>query len=46
MKNDPERRLQEMADIRFLLELPGVDREEVRVYFHEHGLEDEFNELE
>ena len=29
MKNDPERAFQEMADIRFLLKLPGIDAEEV-----------------
>ena len=45
MKNDPSRTHQEMADIRFLLLLPGVDRQEVRSYFDRHGMEDRFEEL-
>lgn len=46
MKNDPERTFQELADVRFLLRLPGVDRDEVRRQFARHGLEDRFRELE
>lgn len=46
MKNEPGRTFQEMADVRFLLTLPGVDREKVRGYFERHGLEDRFRELE
>lgn len=46
MKNDPKRIFQEMADIRFLLTLPGVDRREVRSYFERHGLKDRIDELE
>jgi hypothetical protein len=46
MKNDPGRVFQEMADIRFLLTLPAVDRREVRGYFERHGLEERFDELE
>lgn len=46
MKNDPARTFQEMADIRFLLTLPGVDRGEIRDYFERHGLKDRFDELE
>lgn len=46
MKNDPKRTFQEMADIRFLLTLPGVDRREVGSYFERHGLKDRFDELE
>jgi hypothetical protein len=38
MKNDPERTLQEMADIGFLLTLPGIDQEAVREYFEKAGL--------
>ena len=45
MKNDPERRFQELADIARLLELPGVDREEIREHFVKHGLEDHWDEL-
>jgi len=45
MKNDPGRILQEMADIRFLLQLPGIDREEVRGYFEKAGLGDKYDEI-
>lgn len=45
MKNDPERSLQEMADVRFLLSLPGVDRDEVEEYFQRHGLGQRFDEI-
>jgi hypothetical protein len=46
MKNDPERSLQEMADIRFLLTLPGVDRDVVRERFERAGLADRYREIE
>ncbi len=45
MKNDPDRRLQDLADIRFLLDLPGVDEEEVRGYFARAGLLRDFDEI-
>lgn len=45
MKNDPERTLQDMADIRLLIALPGVDLEEVRAAFARHGLSERFDEL-
>ena len=45
MKNDPGRALQEMADIRFLLQLDGVDEEEIRDYFEKAGLKDRFDEI-
>jgi len=46
MKNDPSRTFQDMADIRFLLSLPDVDREEVRAQFEKHGLRERYRELE
>jgi hypothetical protein len=46
IKNDPERRHQELADIRFLMGLPGVDRAEIRGYFESSGLEKLYGELE
>ncbi|HET9228261.1 MAG TPA: hypothetical protein VFR31_16410 [Thermoanaerobaculia bacterium] len=46
MKNDPARTFQEMADIRFLLTVPGVDRYEIRDYFERQGFKDRFDELE
>jgi len=45
MKNDPGRSLQEMADIRFLLQRPGVDENEVREYFEKAGLGDRYDEI-
>jgi hypothetical protein len=45
MKDEPARRFQELADVRFLLTLPGVDRDEVRGYFARHGLESLFDDL-
>jgi hypothetical protein len=38
MKNDPSRALQEMADLQFLLQLPGIDEGQVRAYFERAGL--------
>ena len=46
LKNAPSRELQDLADIRYLLTLPGVDRIEVRGYFERHGLESRFDEIE
>lgn len=46
MKNDPSRIFQEMADVRFLLTLPGVDRREIEGYFERHGLKEHLDELE
>lgn len=45
MKNDPDRTLQEMADILFLLRLPGIDEGEVRGYFEKQGLLDRYYEI-
>jgi hypothetical protein len=45
MKNDADRALQDLADIRFLLGLPGVDRDEVRASFARHGMERKFDDL-
>lgn len=45
MKNDPGRALQEMADIRFLLQLEGVDENEIREYFEKAGLDERFDEI-
>jgi len=45
MASDPSRTLQDLADIQFLLRVPGVDREEIRGYFVRYGLEKRFDEL-
>ena len=46
IKNDPRRTLRELADIRVLLDVPDVDREEVNSYFVRYGLEDLFDRLD
>src|SRR4051812_48038996 len=46
MKNDPSRTFQDLADIQALLSLPGVDEEEVRGYFEQHGLAARFEDLQ
>ena len=46
MKNDPERTLQDLADVRFLLHLPGVDRRQIQGYFERHGLKESFDAID
>jgi hypothetical protein len=46
MKNDPKRAFQELADIQQLLQLPGVERAEIRGYFEKAGLLERYLELE
>jgi hypothetical protein len=46
MKNDPERTFQELADILFLMRLPGIDKMEIRDYFERQGLMDKYNEIQ
>lgn len=45
MKNDPTRTFKELADIQFLMSLPGFDEEELKGYFSRAGLLERFNEL-
>jgi hypothetical protein len=45
IRNDPGRVFQDLADVRFLLLQPGVDRGLVREHFSRHGLESHFDEL-
>ena len=45
IRDAPERGLQDMVDIAYLLQLDGVDREEVRGYFVRAGLEERWHEL-
>lgn len=45
IRNDPSRRLKDLADVQFLLSLPGVDEARARRYFEAAGLEDSWNEL-
>ncbi|HKI47926.1 MAG TPA: hypothetical protein VKA69_01285 [Desulfobacteria bacterium] len=45
MKNDPHRRLREMADIEFLMTLPEIKTEEVKACFERHGLLKDFKEI-
>jgi hypothetical protein len=45
MKDAPERTWQDLADIGYLLRLPGVDRVEAQRYFTHAGLEQKWREL-
>jgi hypothetical protein len=45
MKNDPERSFREIADLQYLLGLPGLDMEEVRGYFERYGQMEKYDEL-
>lgn len=45
IKNDPSRTLSELEDIRFLLTLEDVDRNEVREYFEKHELGSLYGEV-
>jgi predicted nucleotidyltransferase len=40
IKNDPSRTLQDLADIQFLMSLPGIDEAEIRSYFEKSDLSD------
>ena len=42
---DPGRALQELADIRFLLHLPGVDTAEIRDCFDRAGLREQYDDI-
>ena len=46
IKSDPGRTFQDLADIRFLASLPGVDHDEIRSHFERHGLLGRYQELE
>jgi len=46
IKSDPSRTFQDLADIRYLASLPGVNHEEIRSQFERHGLLDRYRELE
>ena len=45
IKNDPERSFKEMADLQYLLRLPGLDSEEIRGYFEKYGQMEKYDEL-
>lgn len=45
MKNNPERALREMADIKELLNLPEISLQEVREYFEKYGQSERYYEL-
>lgn len=46
MRDAPERTLQDLADVAYLLGLDGVDRDEARGYFEKNGLGERWRELE
>ncbi len=46
IKNDPSRKLQDLADIRQLANLPEADRGKIRGYFEELGLDSLLQEID
>jgi len=46
MKNAPQRVLTDAGDVKFLLGLPGVDRDAIRAYFARQGLAELFDAIE
>jgi len=46
IRNNPSRTLQDMADIGFLMGLPGIDRVQVKGYFKRYGVEELYEQLE
>jgi hypothetical protein len=45
VKNDPERKLKELADIKEIIQLTPVNREEIKTYFQDYGLEEYYHEI-
>jgi hypothetical protein len=45
VRNDPSRLFQDLADVGFLLRLPGTNRDEVRGYFEKAGMLDWYEKL-
>ena len=45
IKNDPDRKLQDLADIKALSQLPGVDAAEIRGYFDRLGMAELYEEI-
>ena len=45
LKNNPDRTFQEMADLQFLIRLPGVDKETMKACFQKYDLLDKFDAL-
>lgn len=46
MKNDPKRTFQEMADLFFIMHLPGINLNEIKEYFEKRGLLEKFYEIQ
>ena len=45
IRNDPARAFRDLADIQYLMELPGADLDEIRGYFEKAGLREKYDEL-
>lgn len=46
IKNNPLRMLQDLEDVRRILQFPGIDKDEVKGYFRKYGLEALLDRLE
>jgi predicted nucleotidyltransferase len=45
IRNDPSRRLRDLADIQQLMRVAGVDQEQIREYFRQYDLLKEYDEV-
>ena len=45
IKNNPQRLLRDLADIKYLLDLPGVSKPEIKKAFEKYGLMDKYHEF-
>jgi len=45
VRNDPDRKFKELADIKEIMKMTPVNQEEVRVYFKDYGLEEYYYEI-
>ena len=45
MKNDPDRALREMADIKELLSLPEINLQEIQKYFKKYGQTERYYDI-
>jgi Nucleotidyl transferase AbiEii toxin, Type IV TA system len=43
--NDPSRTFKDLADVQFLLSLPGIDEDLIRAQFERYGMKEKFDEL-
>jgi hypothetical protein len=45
VQNDPDRKYKELADIKEILRITGVEKDQVHDYFRKYGMEDYYSEI-